>query len=301
MDVVVPFRGAPAHLEELRARLARLRLRPGDSLLVVDNTPGREPATGPAEGTVPVLRASELSTPGYARNRGVSRGRAEWLVFFDADTVPSPGLLDRYFEPAPAESTALMAGGVVDEAVPADGQAAARYAYLRRATIQDDTLRFGKYGYPKTANAACRRAAFEAVGGFREDIRAGEDADLTYRLRAEGWEVERREHAGVVHRNRTTVRGWLAQKALHGAGGGWLAREYPGTFLPRRRAGLVWWGVRLSARRLLVAARTRDRDEALWAIFEPLEFIVWEFGRSLPNERPLSTRAPLMRLLEKAS
>jgi GT2 family glycosyltransferase len=290
VDVVVPFRGAPAHLEELRVRLAGIQLGPEDSILVVDNTPRRAPA---ADADIPAIHAAELATPAFARNRGAEHGSAEWLLFLDADVVPPPDLLERYFEAPPAEGTALVAGGMVDEPVPKGGRAAARYAFIRKLMSQEDSFQFGDWGFPKMANAACRRAAFEQIGGFRDEIRAGEDADFTYRLRAAGWEVERRESAAVVHRSRQTVRGFLVQKALHGAGGAWLAREYPGVFPARRRPGLVWWGVRTSFKGLLSAARSRDRDKAVWAVFEALEHLAFEFGRSLPNERRRRRRSPL--------
>jgi glycosyltransferase involved in cell wall biosynthesis len=287
VDVVVPFRGEPADLEEVRARLAGLQLRPGDSVVVVDNTPGREPISDAHDEPVSVLHAPQLPTPAFARNRGAAGGSAEWLVFLDADVQAPPDLLDRYFDPPPAEGIAMVGGGVVDEAVPADAPGAARYAHIRELMSQDNTFRFGDWSFPTTTNAACRRAAFEAVGGFTEDIRAGEDADLSYRLRKAGWEVERRESAAVVHRSRQTVRGLVAQKALHGAGSAWIADRYPGAFPARRRPGLVWWGIRTAVKGLASAARSRDRDKALWAVFEPLEHITFEFGRSLPNERPL--------------
>lgn len=104
---------------------------------------------------------------------------------------------------------------------------------------QDNTLQRGRWGFAQTANAACRRLAFEAVQGFREDIRSAEDADLTYRLRAAGWELERREGAAVVHRSRQSVSGFVVQKAGHGAGAAWLNRTYPGSFPARRRPGLA--------------------------------------------------------------
>jgi len=297
VDVVVPFRGAPAGLEALRAGLARLRTRPGDSVLVVDNTPGRTRLDTAADGPVSVVHEAAVPAPAYARNRGAERGSAEWLVFIDADVIPPEDLIEAYFDPPPRTGTGLMAGGVEDEPVYADGPAVARYAYLRRFMSQEDTFRFGDWGYPKTANAACRRAAFEAVGGFRDDIRAGEDADLTFRLRSAGWAVERRERASVVHRNRQTARAFAAQKLCHGAGAAWLDREYPGAFPPRGRPGLVWWGIRHAATGLTAAARARDRDWALWALFEPLEHLAHEFGRSLPNERPLTARSAIRHLL----
>lgn len=284
--MVVPFRGRPTELEGLRARLARVCLRPGDSVVVVDNTPGH----GPLDGLVPVLHAAERATPGFARNRGAARGSAEWLLFIDADVMPPTDLLDRYFDPPAGDHTGLLAGGVLDEPVPVGARPMLRYAYLRGTMSQDNTFRFGSWGFAQTANAACRRVAFESVGGFRDDIRAGEDADLTFRLRAAGWEVERRESAAVVHRSRKTVRAFAAQRALHGAAAAWLAREYPGSFPARRRPGLVWWGIRTTVKGLVSAARSRDRDKAVWAVLEPLEELATEFGRSLPNERPLFGR-----------
>lgn len=286
VDVVVPFAGPALELEELAARLARLRLEDGDTLLVVDNN--ATPAAAPV--SVPVVHSADRATPGYARNRGVERGQAAWLLFLDADVVPPPDLLDRYFDPPPGERTGLMAGGMEDEQVPPGAPAVVRYAHLRGLMTQEDSFALGSWGFPKAANAACRREAFEQVGGFREDIRAGEDADLTYRLRDAGWELERREGASVVHRSRRTVPGFVAQKALHGAGGAWLARRYPDAFPARRRPGLVWWGVRTLAKGMLRAARERDRDAAVYALFEPLELLAFEFGRSLPNERPAPGR-----------
>jgi GT2 family glycosyltransferase len=281
VDVVVPFLGSRRELEALRERLSALRLGPDDTLLVVDNTPGRDDLP-PEPG---VLRAATRQTPGFARNRGAAAGQAPWIVFLDADTAPSADLLDRYFEPDPAPATALLAGGVIDEPIGPDGPVAARYAHLRGAMSQADTFAFGAWGYPKSANIACRRTAYESVGGFREDIRAAEDADLTYRLRAAGLTVERREAATVVHLSRHTVLGLLRQKAMWGAGGAWLARAYPGSVPLARGPGLAWWAVRETIRGLFRAVRRRDRDAAILAVLHPLDALAWQVGRWRSNQR----------------
>lgn len=284
--MVVPFRGSQGALDELRGRLRRLELCEGDSLVVVDNTPGHASADGP----VPVLAAPGHPTPGYARNRGAERGKADWLAFFDADVGPREDLLERYFDPPPAEGTALVAGHVIDEVVAPDAPAAARYAHLRGLMSQDNTFSWGDWSFAQTSNALCRREAFEAVGGFREDIRAAEDADLAYRLKAAGWELERREGASAVHSSRASVRGFVRQQLLHGAGGAWLDRHYPGSVPRKHRPGLLWWGARFVVKELAKAVRRRDRDLAIWALFDPLEVISYEFGRSLNNERPRGRR-----------
>ena len=287
VDVIVPFKGSPEALADLRKRLAALSLRPDDSVVVVDNTP-RSEAPVPGDGEVAVLHADALPTPAFARNAGVARGDAEWLVFCDADTQAPPDLLDRYFEPPPAAQTGLVGGGVIDEPAPEGASPVARYAHIRSVMSQEATFDFGdRWGYPKTANVACRRVAFEEVGGFREGIRAAEDADLTYRLRAAGWEVERREAAAVVHASRTTLRGLVVQQALWGAGGAWVHRMYPGAVPLVGKPGLLRWAATTTLGGLRAAVRRRDRDAALLALLRPLEALAWEIGRLLPNERPV--------------
>ncbi len=282
VDLVVPFRGSAQELSALRSRLGVVVTRPQDTVTVVDNSP--RPHGG---GDV---SAPQLQTPGFARNRGAERGHAEWLLFVDADVVPPPSLIDDYFAPPPAAATGLLAGGVRDEPAAPGAGPAARYSYLRESMSQEMTLQHGEWAFVQTANCALRRAAFEAVGGFREGIRAGEDADLCFRLRDAGWGTERREHAVVAHRNRSSVRALLAQKACHGAAGAWLDRRYPGSFPARRLPGLTWWGVRRAVGGVTAAIRDRSRDEALFAVMDPLTTLAYELGRSLPNHRPLRLR-----------
>lgn len=284
VDVIVPFKGSAKERRRVEERLAELSLRDGDSVSVVDNTPGS--------------RDGRIPTPAFARNRGAARGSGDWLVFLDADTRPQPDLLDRYFDPPPEERTALIGGGVIDEPAPAGAPAIERYAHLRGQMSQEDTFDFGDWGYPKTANVACRRAAFEEVGGFREQIRAAEDADLTYRLKEAGWEVERREAAAVTHASRKTVRSFLAQQALWGAGGAWIDRAYPGSVRLVSSPGLIRWAIRETLGGLVAAFRRRDRDAAIFAVLRPLEALAWQFGRLLPNERPLPDSSLWKRLLQ---
>lgn len=284
VDVIVPFLGPGNELEALKRRLRSLRLRDGDSLRIVDNRPSSPAPTWRSE--IEIIHAPERQAPGFARNRGAERGRAEWLVFLDADAVPAEDLLDRYFDPPAGPLTGLIGGGVADQEVPPRAPVAARYAYLRAAMSQQDTFSFGEWGYPKSANIACRREAFEAVGGFREDIRAAEDADLTYRLRAAGWQVERREAASVVHLSRLTIRGLLRQKAVWGAGGAWLSSLYPGSVPLPTGSGLARWAVRETLLGLWRAARHRDRDAAILAVLHPLDALAWQFGRRLSNHCP---------------
>ena len=284
VDVVVPFLGPPAELAELAGRLAELRLGPRDSVTIVDNRPGAR-GGGAQVGGPRVLAAPERQTPGFARNRGAALRDAEWIVFLDADTAAPADLLDRLFEPAPREETGLLAGGVIDEPEPEAGREppAARWARLTASMSQDTTLGLGRFGFAQTVNCAVRRAAFESVGGFRDELRACEDADLCFRLEAAGWAIERRERAAVVHRSRRTLRGLLEQQLIHGAGVGWLERHYPGSAPAHRWPGFLLWGVRRAWRGFARAARDRNGDAALVAAVDPVVAWTRELGRRRSN------------------
>lgn len=235
VSVIVPFAGSEAELDATLETLGRLELRPGDELLVADNRPEpRKRAGGAGRGSggcpVPppvVIDAHGPASSYFARQRAAERATGEWLVFVDADCVPEPGLLDAYFQPAPKE--AVLVGGIEDW-VEHDTRVA-RHIAARRKLDQGNTLRHAR-PYGQTANLAVRRDAFEAVGGWPDPVRSGGDADLCWRLAAEGYGLEERPAARVRHRNRATLPALLRQLHRHGSGMQWLDRRYPGAFPP---------------------------------------------------------------------
>jgi GT2 family glycosyltransferase len=284
VSVIVPFAGSASDLERLIDDLGRLTRRDGDQLIVADNGT-RAGAGGVGDGTgrggVCVVAARGRRAPGYARNCGARVAGGEWLLFIDADTGAPPTLLDDYFDPAPRASTAVLAGGILD--VPGGRSVAARHSAARGQMSHRTTLERAGSPYAQTANCAVRRSAFADVGGFSPDIRAGEDADLCFRLTRAGWSIEQRPHARVEHRSRETVRGLLGQLVLHGSGAGWLNHRYAGEFpppRPRELAGRVARSGGSVARGLLRG----DREGAQFALLDLAGATAFDLGRLLPNK-----------------
>jgi Glycosyl transferase family group 2 len=236
VSVVMPFAGDPASARLALQTLLELETRPGDELILADNS-GVAPV---AEG-VAVVQASSERSPAHARNVGAARAQSDWILFLDADCLASGSLLDAYF----AEPIAPDVGALAGEVVPsADGATlAAQYGAARSFLSQERHLAHPYLPRAVAANLLVRRAAFEQVGGFYEGMRAAEDTDFSWRIQRAGWRLEPRPQACVEHRYRQTLSELRRQWRGYAAGRAWLGRRYDG-FEPepalRRAGGRAW-------------------------------------------------------------
>jgi GT2 family glycosyltransferase len=244
VSVVMPFAGSRAEGEAALSALAALRTGPEDELILVDNggslrDPLREPGTGD-RADVTVIRAEGERSPAHARNVGAGHAGRDWILFLGADCHAPADLLDRFLSEPVADDIGALAGAVA----PAPGAVsfAARYGAARSFLNQDAHLAHGYLPRAVAANLLVRRAAFEAIGGFYEGVRAAEDTDFSWRLQRAGWRLGSRPQARVEHTYRTTVRALRRQWRGYAAGRAWLARRYDG-FAPEpalvRAAGRV--------------------------------------------------------------
>jgi mycofactocin system glycosyltransferase len=92
----------------------------------------------------------------------------------------------------------------------------------------DDTF------YLPSCNLLVRRAAFQAVGGFRPELHVGEDVDLSWRLRERGGRIVYAPAGVVRHEHRSLLWPFLFRRFQYGTSEGALQ-----TLHPRRRKRIV--------------------------------------------------------------
>jgi hypothetical protein len=80
--------------------------------------------------------------------------------------------------------------------------------------------------YMGSGNMAIKRAAFESVGGFDEDLIRCEDIALSWKLIASGYRVGFVSEARVTYRHRNGVPAMLEQHVAYGRGMGQVLVRY---------------------------------------------------------------------------
>ena len=197
--VVTPVRDEPA----------LTTLPTGDRpTIVVDD--GSSPPIGPIDGAR-VIRRDVSGGPGAARTDGLALARAEgaeFVAFVDADVTVDPEadpsgsdwidrLLGHFHDPA----VAAVAPRVVS--APGDTILAAyeeTFSPLDLGNAPSLVAPGRRVSYVPTAARIVRVAAIDAVGGFDEALRSGEDVARVWRLASAGHAVRYDPSVVVQHR-----------------------------------------------------------------------------------------------------
>ena len=179
-----------------------------------------------------LVDASSRPGPSAARNTGAEHASGDLLAFCDADDVVRPGWLGAIFE-------ALREADVVAGALE-HGSLNGMEATNPMPAV---TSQLGQVPAGLAANLGVRKAAFEALGGFDEDLMVGEDIDLCWRLQFAGYRFTTVPDAVVSKRERETGRQVFRHGITHGRSGPRLYRKHRGAGIrPDLRGTAKAWG-----------------------------------------------------------
>ena len=142
------------------------------------------------------LDDSAPHTAARGRNAGFREARerfpaCEYVQFIDGDCILEPGWLESATKFLDTNPKAAIACGRRIEAHPDE-------SFYNRLIDEEWNTPIGRSDY-SGGDALVRVSAFEQIGGFRPELKAGEEPEMTTRLRAAGWEIWRIDAPMTIH------------------------------------------------------------------------------------------------------
>ena len=213
ITVVIPVFNKAVFLPRVLASVIEATHQTTGVELIIVNHGSTDGSREIAESVAPPARVIEASggTISTVRNLGASSGTGSLICFLDADVLIPHDHFSRVLEVF-AESGAGAVG--CECAVPEPGHWIERVWYRLNVRTTD-----GDRKYINSANIAVRRAVFEAVGGFPDDLATSEDVELCRRLIAAGERIYQSSRLRVTHLdNPRSLRAFMAKSYWHGLG-----------------------------------------------------------------------------------
>lgn len=184
-------------------------------VIVVDSSPSDENVAVVRElqGQVPcALRwyRKRAEGPGPSRNFGVHHARGEFIAFMDSDCQAHPSWLQKGLE-----AFAAGVGLVQGKTLPDPGGRPGVFTYY--IAVDRESFVY------ECANMFYRRAAFLEAGGFSREydtdalfVMGGEDVDLAWRVKRNGWRSTFAPEAVVYHEVQPiSLLRWIVIKRLY--------------------------------------------------------------------------------------
>jgi mycofactocin system glycosyltransferase len=230
VSVVIPVKDRAGELGRCLASIAAIQY-PQDLVQVIvvdDGSSDRSPDVARGSGARVVPSGGIGRGPAAARNVGASAATGEILAFIDSDCTASPRWLMELL-PAFDDPKTAAVGGLVDGMCTESG--IDRYEAVMSSLSLGARERSGNGGndtfYLPSCNLLVRRTVFLGVGGFVDTMHVGEDVDLTWRLRDNGWTIAYLPVGRVFHEHRSTLRSFMSRRFDYGTSEGMLQILHP--------------------------------------------------------------------------
>jgi GT2 family glycosyltransferase len=255
VSVIVVARNEHNHLESLLPELLRQTGKiPGAELIVVDNASTDE--------TESLLRGYQNSSKhfrlvlmprnnmGLARATGALRANNTLLAYLDADCFPASDWLERgtklFHEHQGLNSLLFAMGG---SGLPNPSKSDHHLALHQMLSKKwgngglghgISSLRMKEVFHLPTCNLFIDRAKLLEMGNFSARFaRVGEDLELSFRARKQGWKTIFAPDLSVIHDQSPALGSWARRMLGYGAGQARIALEHPEHWRSKKGAAFL--------------------------------------------------------------
>lgn len=222
VSVVIPGHNAAATLacclDAIRPLLASGQL---DEIVFVDDHSNDRTLSLLQSYPVRILRSPRRGA-GAARNVGWRATRSEYVWFLDADCVAHSNALERLQDTLHALDAAVVGGSYSNR-----HQGRLTADLIHEEMVARHRSMGSLVSFAITANLLCKRDTLEALDGFDESLRLGQDLDFAYRVVRSGLRLAFDAESRVGHFHETRIWRYLHKQARQGFWRMHLYRRHP--------------------------------------------------------------------------
>ena len=238
--VVLGYRNETTIVAAVASLMGQRSADPFEVVVVTSGGDGSAAAVRTAFPEVTVIDVEARLLPGGARNRGVEVARGAIMAFLAADCLATPGWIDAQLA---AHRSGHEAVASAISTAPPDTVFARAHTYdLCCSRLPGRPAGLVPAGDPAAHGISFDRATLDRAGACPEDLRIGEDSEMTRRLRDLGVPIWFEPRIVTAHHGPRTLRELLTDRHARGFRSG---RAAPG---PRPSVGAVlrafpgaWW------------------------------------------------------------
>ena len=206
VSIVIPAYNAERTLRECLQATTTLKWSGELEVIVVND--GSSDKTSEIASSFSKVKVIDVPHEGVAQatNIGVKAAHYDMVVLLDADAILEKEWLEKIVPPFDDPTVATASGYAVAANRSIIGKLMGYDVESRLDRVPMDT------NHLFTMNAACRRNALLEVGLFDKELHAGQDVDLSRRLKAAGYRLILRKDVRCRHYWKDNLKGYLQQQ-----------------------------------------------------------------------------------------
>ncbi len=214
-SIIVPVFNRPDEINELLKSLTQQVFKDFEVLIVEDGSTLKcEEVTSKYESLLELKYYYKENTgQGFSRNYGSERATGQWLVFYDSDCVIPPSYLLNLEHLVNQNSNQAFSGPDASRKDFSNLQKAISFSmtsFLTTGGIRGRKMKVDNEAHLRSYNLVMKKEVFNTLEGFKK-TNMGEDMELSYRFRMNGYKALISEDLKVYHKRRTTFRSFFKQ------------------------------------------------------------------------------------------